>query len=298
VSCPGTTTCRIGITNSPGLAHAIHAEAATDATARGIAVRISGCQNSCGQHHIGDFGFHGLAKKIDGQPAPHYQIHLGGEARLGAGPGMAGLSGPIIPAGVAPIALRLLRHAYAEGKLAGETVRGWAERLGKDGINTVLAPLTSEENGRKFLDWGDQDEFKGAPGLRGECAAPFASDDILANFADDALIQIDRWQLRSDTAKAVTAAEQALGFGARRVLHLGNQMTTGEEPAEQLFASALALHLPTGRAAETAFKDALAARERAAAGGPLEPLREAVALYLDQVRMLLAGGAVAADAAE
>jgi sulfite reductase (NADPH) hemoprotein beta-component len=298
VSCPGTTTCRIGITNSPGLAHAIHAEAATDPTARGIAVRISGCQNSCGQHHIGDFGFHGLAKKIDGQPAPHYQIHLGGEARLGAGPGMAGLSGPIIPAGMAPLALRLLRHAYAEQKQPGETVRGWAERLGKDGINAVLAPLSTEENGRKFLDWGDQDEFKGAPGLRGECAAPFASDDILANFADDALIQIDRWQLRSQTGKAIAAAEQALGFGARRLLHLGNQMTTGEESSEELFAKAASLHLPAGRAAETALKDALAARDRAAAGGPVEALREAVALYLDHVRTVLAGGAVAADAAE
>ena len=298
VSCPGTTTCRIGITNSPGLAHAIHAEAATDPTARGIAVRISGCQNSCGQHHIGDFGFHGVAKKIDGQPAPHYQIHLGGEARLGAAAPMAGLSGPIIPAGVAPIALRLLRHAYAEQKRGNETVRSWAERLGKEGIETVLAPLQSEENGRKFLDWDDAEEFKGAPKLRGECAAPFASDDILANFADDALIQIDRWQLRSDNAKAVAAAEQALVFGARRLLTLANQPTTGEEPAEQLIASALALHLPSGRAAEIAFKDALAARDRAAAGGPVEPLREAVAFYLDQVRTLLAGGAVAADAAE
>ena len=298
VACPGTTTCRIGITNSPGFAHAVHAEAANDPTARGVSVRISGCQNSCGQHHIGDFGFHGVAKKIDGQPAPHYQIHLGGEARLGAAQHMAGLSGPIIPAGVAPIALRLLRHAYAEQKRGHETVRAWAERLGKEGIETVLAPLQSEENGRKFLDWGDQDEFKGAPKLRGECAAPFASDDILANFADDALIQIDRWQLRSETAKAVEAAGQALGFGARRLLHLANQATTGEENSDELFDRARALHLPTGRAAEIAFKDALAARDRAAAGGPLEPLRETVALYLDHVRTLLAGGALAADAAE
>lgn len=298
VSCPGTTTCRIGITNSPGLAHAIHAEAATDPTARGIAVRISGCQNSCGQHHIGDFGLHGLAKKIDGQPAPHYQIHLGGEARLGAGPGMAGLPGPIIPAGMAPLALRLLRHAYAEGKLAGETVRQWAERLGKDGINAVLAPLTSEQNGRKFLDWGDQDEFKGAPGLRGECAAPFASDDILANFADDALILIDRWQLRGDAARAVDAAAQSLGFAIRRLLHLGNQMTTGEETPEALFASIKALHLPNGASAAVHLQDALAALERARSGGPVEPLREAVALYLDSVRAVLSQGVITADAAE
>ncbi len=297
VSCPGTTTCRIGITNSPGLAHAIHSEAASDATARGIAVRISGCQNSCGQHHIGDFGFHGLAKKIDGQPAPHYQIHIGGEARLGAAQHMTGLSGPIIAAGLAPIALRLLRHAYAEQKQANESVRQWGERLGKDGINAVLAPLQSEENGRKFLDWGDSDGFKGAPTLRGECAAPFASDDILANFADDALIQMDRWHALGDTVQAANSATEALAFGARRLLHVGNQMTTGEEAPEALFASALALHLPHGAAAAQAFKDALAALERARAGGPAEPLRDAVALYLDNVRAVLSQGAIA-DAAE
>ena len=298
VSCPGTTTCRIGITNSPGFAHAVLAEAAEDPTARGIAVRISGCQNSCGQHHIGDFGFHGLAKKIDGHPAPHYQIHIGGEARLGAAQHMAGLSGPIIAAGLAPIALRLLRHAYAEQKQANESVRQWGERLGKDGISAVLAPLQSEENGRKFLDWGDQDAFKGAPTLRGECAAPFASDDILANFADDALIQIDRWLLLGDAALAAESAAQALAFGARRLLHLGNQLTTGEEAPEALFASALALHLPNGAAAAQTFKDALAALERVRAGGPAEPLREAVALYLDTVRAVLSKGIVAADAAE
>jgi sulfite reductase (NADPH) hemoprotein beta-component len=297
VSCPGTTTCRIGITNSPGFAHAVLAEAASDPTARGIAVRISGCQNSCGQHHIGDFGFHGLAKKIDGHPAPHYQIHIGGEARLGAAQAMAGLSGPIIAAGLAPIALRLLRHAYAEQKQPNETVRQWGDRLGKDGINAVLAPLQSEENGRKFLDWGDQDEFKGAPTLRGECAAPFASDDILANFGDDALIQVDRWLLLGDTAQAADSAAQALAFGARRLLHLGNQMTSGEETPEALFSSALALHLPNGAAAALAFKDALAALDRARAGGQAEPLREAVALYLDTVRAVLSKGVVA-DAAE
>ncbi|HMA52521.1 MAG TPA: hypothetical protein VKP60_22325, partial [Magnetospirillaceae bacterium] len=88
-----------------------------------------------------------------------------------------------------------------------------------------------------------------------------------------------------------------LAFGARRLLHLSNQMTTGEEAPEALFASALALHLPNGAAAALAFKDALAALERARAGGSAEPLREAVALYLDIVRAVLSKGVIA-DAAE
>ncbi len=133
--------------------------------------------------------------------------------------------------------------------------------------------------------------------MRGECAAPFASDDILANFGDDALIQVDRWLLLGETAQAADSAAQALAFGARRLLHLGNQMTTGEEAPEALFTGALSLHLPNGAAAAVAVKDALAALERARAGGPAAPLREAVALYLDTVRAVLSKGVIA-DAAE
>jgi hypothetical protein len=75
-------------------------------------------------------------------------------------------------------------------------------------------------------------------------------------------------------------------------------MTSGEETPEALFASAQDLHLPNGGAAAIVFKDALAALERARAGGPAEPLREAVALYLDSVRSVFNQGIVAADAAE
>jgi sulfite reductase (NADPH) hemoprotein beta-component len=297
VSCPGTTTCRIGITNSPGLARTVLAEAGQDAAARGVSVRISGCQNSCGQHHIGDFGLHGVAKKIDGKPAPHYQIHLGGEARLGAAREMAGMSGPIIPAGLAPLALRLLRQAYAADKAPGEKVRGWAERLGKPGIEALLAPLALETNQRTYLDWGDQEGFKGAPTLRGECAAPFASDDILANFADDALIQVDRWLALGRVNEAIGAAEQVLLLSARRLLHSQDHGTTGEETAATLFQSVAALTLPGKLAAS--LQDSLAALEAARRDDQLiMPLRESAALHLDHVRAALTPIELSADAAE
>jgi sulfite reductase (NADPH) hemoprotein beta-component len=290
VSCPGTTTCRIGITNSPGLARSILAEAETDPTARGISVRISGCQNSCGQHHIGDFGLHGVAKKIDGKPAPHYQIHLGGEARLGAAAEMVGIGGPIVPAGLAPLALRLLRHGYACGKRPGEKVRAWAERLGRDGIERILAPLAETGNQRTYLDWGDAEDFKGAPTLRGECAAPFASDDVLADFADDALIRIDRFLARDRVAEADEAGMQALTFAARRLLQRQGQGTTGEEPSPAILAAAEAL-APKGAEA-AALRVALAAR------GEIVRFRDAVAYYLDSVRAAFSSSAIAADAAE
>ena len=292
VSCPGTTTCRIGITNSPGLARSILAEAKEDATARGISVRISGCQNSCGQHHIGDFGLHGVAKKIDGKPAPHYQIHLGGEARLGAAAEMAGMTGPIVPAGLAPLALRLLRHGYAGGKRAGETVRSWADRLGRAGIEQVLAPLSGAGNERTYIDWGDAEEFKGAPALRGECAAPFASDEVLADFADDALIRFDRFLARDRVAEAQEAGLEALTFASRRLLQLHGRGTTDEEESSVILAAAEALAPHGGEAAS--LRAALAAR----AGQDLARFREAVAVYLDSVRARFTAGEIAADAAE
>ncbi len=297
VSCPGTTTCRIGITNSPGLARTVLAEAEQDSSARGVSVRISGCQNSCGQHHIGDFGLHGVAKKIDGKQAPHYQIHLGGEARLGAASEMAGMTGPIIPAGLAPLALRLLRQAYAADKQPGETVRGWAERLGKPGIEALLGPLAFESNQRTYLDWGDQESFKGAPTLRGECAAPFASDDILANFADDALIQVDRWLALGRSAEAVTAAEQALMLAGRRLLHSRDQGTTGEESAPTIFQAVAAMALSEKLA--TLFQDTVSLLEASRRDDQLvTSLREATALALDHVRAELTPIEATADAAE
>lgn len=297
VSCPGTTTCRIGITNSPGLARTILQEAEQDPTARGISIRISGCQNSCGQHHIGDFGLHGVAKKIDGKPAPHYQIHLGGEARLGAAAEMVGLSGPIIPAGLAPLALRLLRQAFAAREQASQSVRGWAESLGKAGLEQLLAPLGAAGNDRVYLDWGDAEGFKGAPGLRGECAAPFASDDILANFADDALIQLDRWLQSGHRAQAIASVEELLKFSTRRLLHRSGHATTGEEGFAALMASLAALD--SYEKESQALRDTEALWQQSLTGAEsLSPLRESAALALDRVRALFATSEILADAAE
>ncbi len=295
VSCPGTTTCRIGITNSPGFARQVWEDSQSDPTARGIAVRISGCQNSCGQHHIGDFGFHGLAKKIDGHPAPHYQIHLGGDGRAGAQAEVVGIAGPIIPARHGPAALRLLRQAYASGKRTGESVRGWAERLDKDGINAVLAPIAGVGTDNTFIDWGEQETFKGAPTLKGECAAPFASDDVLADLADDALIRADRNLAVQRWAETLQSAEQATQFAARRLLHHAGKFTKDDEPAAAIFERVRGVASPRDLAV---LDDVLAERTVALSSGRVDAYREAVAVFLDTVRATVTGVEDERDAAE
>ena len=80
VACPGADTCNIAVTQSRGLAAAIGTELENEGLAEvgGIRINISGCTNSCGQHHIADIGFFGAERRAHGKAAPGYQMLLGG----------------------------------------------------------------------------------------------------------------------------------------------------------------------------------------------------------------------------
>ncbi|HLO77498.1 MAG TPA: nitrite/sulfite reductase [Magnetospirillum sp.] len=286
LSCPGTTTCRIGITNSQNFARQALAKANADPSAKGLSVHVSGCQNSCGLHHVADFGLHGMAKKIDGRSAPHYQLHFGGDFRTGE----IAIAGPMIPAKLANRALALLRQGYTEGRAAGESVRAWAERLGKAGINGLLASLDPAQADAVFVDWGDAAEFAGAPTTRGECAAPFAMDDLFADLADDALISLDRRLAVGQTDAARAAGTEAVVFAGRRLLHA--QALPSEDGAE-LAAVAAAV-----RGAYAGNADVLSALTAAvnAKDGDLDAFRERVAYLIDTAREVVEAPPAAAAA--
>jgi len=287
ISCPGTTTCRIGITNSQSFGRQVLADANADPLAKGLSVHVSGCQNSCGLHHVADFGLHGMAKKIDGRSAPHYQLHFGGDARTGE----IAIPGPMIAAKRADKALALLRQAYAGGRQGGESVRSWAERLGKAGIGAVLAPLDEGATDGLFVDWGDAAEFAGAPQTRGECAAPFAMDDLFIDLSNDALISLDRRLAVGQDDEARTAGLQAVGFAGRRLLHAQAQAADEEASLETIVASL--------RAAYGANADLLSAVDRAvsSAQGDVAAFREAVAYLLDTVTEVVEAPPAAAEPA-
>ena len=80
VSCPGADTCNLAVTQSRGLADDIGKalEKAGLADVGGVRINISGCTNSCGQHHIADIGFNGAERHAHGIPAPGYRLLLGG----------------------------------------------------------------------------------------------------------------------------------------------------------------------------------------------------------------------------
>src|SRR3984893_6622358 len=83
-SCPGTDTCKLGISSSRGLAAELRRQVSeksfqSDEAVQNLHIKISGCFNSCGQHHVADLGFYGVSRKIAGYAVPHFQVVLGGE---------------------------------------------------------------------------------------------------------------------------------------------------------------------------------------------------------------------------
>jgi sulfite reductase (ferredoxin) len=82
VSCPGTDSCKLGITSSMGLNQAvqerIEAMQLSDPLTRQIHIKMSGCPNGCAQHHVADIGFYGASIKVGEHTIPAYIPHVGG----------------------------------------------------------------------------------------------------------------------------------------------------------------------------------------------------------------------------
>ncbi|HEV2348622.1 MAG TPA: nitrite/sulfite reductase [Terriglobia bacterium] len=171
--CPGATTCNLGITRSLTLAEVLAKEFAdeTDPEIKNLRIKISGCPNSCGHHHIADIGLYGNARKVGERQAPYYQLMLGGEVSAD-GVRFARQVVPV-PAKRIPETLRALLDLYRRERSAGQSFRAWA-------VNTPDATLvdhlrkyidTSDEREEDlFVDWGDQEVYSLKLG-RGECAA-------------------------------------------------------------------------------------------------------------------------------
>ncbi|MCZ7530682.1 MAG: nitrite/sulfite reductase [Acidimicrobiia bacterium] len=130
VSCPGADTCNLAVTQSRGLADDIGTalDDAGLAEVGGVRINISGCTNSCGQHHVADIGFFGWERRAHGRAAPGYQMLLGG--RLGDTEVEFGSKAAKLPAKQAGRAVVRLVGRYADERDAGETFRSWLERSG------------------------------------------------------------------------------------------------------------------------------------------------------------------------
>jgi sulfite reductase beta subunit-like hemoprotein len=173
ITCPGAYTCNLGLTKTMNLGAAL-AETVRrydDPRVRSLTIKASGCPNSCGHHWIGDFGFYGNARKIDGRELPYYQMLLGGGYDE-AGIMRFGLAVQSIPARLAPEAVtRVLDHFLAH-RQDGESFRQYVLRYRVEVFRALTVDLAkpAELFPEIYQDWGDDSAFSLQLG-RGECAA-------------------------------------------------------------------------------------------------------------------------------
>ena len=185
VSCPGTDSCKLGITASMGLAKAIGEEVNSwgelldDNGVKKIRIKMSGCPNGCGLHHIANIGFHGAAVKgPEGQQIPSYELFLGGnygdnqveDSRIGSR-----IPKVKVPAKMVPGVVREITNYYKDERShEGEEFNQFLDRVGLEGITGVASKAaevseTAEPGSDLYYDWERTNAYVLERG-EGECA--------------------------------------------------------------------------------------------------------------------------------
>ncbi|MGK2955018.1 MAG: nitrite/sulfite reductase [Solirubrobacterales bacterium] len=177
VSCPGTDSCKMGITSSMGLNKAVQERLEsmniTDPLTRSIHVKMSGCPNGCSQHHIANIGFYGASLKVGGRTMPAYVPHLGGKY----------IDGEVIfgtrlksrlPSRRVPDAIERWVKMYESEREDGEVFNDYVDRVGTAHMEAAVKDLTlpadfNLDTMQEFIDWNRSDPYVVERG-EGECA--------------------------------------------------------------------------------------------------------------------------------
>jgi sulfite reductase beta subunit-like hemoprotein len=177
VSCPGTDSCKLGITSSMGLNQAIHERLVQmqldDELTRQIHIKMSGCPNGCGQHHIANIGFYGASIKVGEHTVPAYIPHIGG-AYEGGDVRYGQRLKARLPAKRVPDAIERWVRFYESERAEGEEFNAFVDRVGGAEFEALVKDLTmpiefSLENMNYFIDWSKNAPFEVIRG-EGECA--------------------------------------------------------------------------------------------------------------------------------
>jgi sulfite reductase (NADPH) hemoprotein beta-component len=174
-SCPGAESCKLAVTQSRGLGQAVEQHLretpALIEMARTLDIKVSGCPNGCGQHHIAAIGFQGSLRKIDGRAVPQYFIQVGGG--IDSDRTTFGRLAAKVPARRAPLALERLVRLYAAEKSDGESPLAFFRRLEVPRVKALLADLetmTGADAGPDdYIDLAETTAFRPET-MDGECA--------------------------------------------------------------------------------------------------------------------------------
>lgn len=231
IACPGTDTCGLGITSSKGLARAmaeVFPPGRVPEDLKDVSVKISGCHNSCAQHHIATIGLHGVGKRLGDHVAPHYELHLGGQVN---GTAKIGQMTVKLPAKSVPAAVTHLLSVYRRDRRQGESLPSFITRAGKIALKEELIPYTIvpafEEDPTYYYDWEGEEEFILEDLGPGECAGgalEMIGDRILE--AEQELYQAKLLAEKHQYSVSVNKAYRAVLAAAKALL-----VTEGLDPA-------------------------------------------------------------------
>ncbi len=231
VACPGTSTCRLGITSSTILAPKL------SGGKHDLKIRVSGCHNGCAQPETGDIGIYGEGKRMHGKLVPHYQMYFGGD---GMARGALAVKGPSIPSARIEAAVERVKSAYESNHEVGETFFSWTRRVGKSYFTDLLADLGEvkpEELASVLRDHGKDGDFKVLQLGGGECAG-VSQVKIGSSFFEAAHERNYRDALKfqrkfEDSVKCAEEIARLIGQGVTELLS-GQKHEDLAEQAEEL----------------------------------------------------------------
>jgi sulfite reductase beta subunit-like hemoprotein len=177
VSCPGTDSCKLGITSSMGLNQAVQDRIVqmeiSDPLTRRMHIKMSGCPNGCSQHHIADIGFYGASIKVGDKTVPAYIAHIGGKYEGGEVRYGQRLKARL-PAKRVPEAVERWVRFYESDRQDGELFAAFVDRVGTAEFEGRVKDLTMPiefnlENMNYFIDYNRDAPFQVVRG-EGECA--------------------------------------------------------------------------------------------------------------------------------
>jgi len=238
-TCPGTDTCKLGISSSRGLAAELRKRLAEKSYQYGesvqhLHIKISGCFNGCGQHHVADLGFYGVSRKMGGYAVPHYQVVLGGE--WGHNASSYGMPVIAIPSKNIPEVVSRLVDLYATGRRKGEMFKDFIKRMGKVELKRMLEDLARppvDPSDRSFFsDWGDPREYSLSDMGIGECAGEIVSaTDFDLAAAERELFEAQVAWENGQIEQAGTTAYQSMLHAAKTLVKIESPNIT-DDPAE------------------------------------------------------------------
>lgn len=294
-ACPGTDTCKLGISSSRGLAAELRQRMAgaayeLDDAARALRIKVSGCFNSCGQHHVADIGFFGNSRKLDGYTVPHFQVVLGGRWRENAG--SYGLPIGAVPSKRIPEVVDTITSRYVAEREGDESFQDYIARLGKKELGAMIADLKTipahVDDPSFYADWADAREFTMGDLGVGECAGEVVSSVDLElagaeSLSFDAQVALEE----GDLARADERAYAALLAAAQALVD--REMSTLSSDPDEIVREFRERFYDTKRFFDR-FAGGKFARplfDRHEAGAPAEPDPDAVRYLLEETQLFI-----------